>query len=58
VNANYSLNRRYSLYAYVVDWGGFVQNLQRYSPSTPSYAKPTRWPELGLGSSLGIRGSF
>jgi hypothetical protein len=58
VNANYSLNRRYSLYASVVDWGGFVQNLQRYSPSTPNYAKPTRWQELGSYSNLGIRGSF
>ncbi|OYU73332.1 MAG: hypothetical protein CFE32_21225, partial [Alphaproteobacteria bacterium PA3] len=58
VNATYSLNRRYTLYASVVDWGGFVQDLQRYSPSTPDYAKPTRWQELGFYTNIGIRGTF
>jgi predicted porin len=58
VNATYSLSKRYSLYASVVDWGGFVQDLQRYSPSTPDYAKPTRWQELGFYTNVGIRGSF
>jgi TonB-dependent receptor len=58
VNATYSLTRRYSLYASVVDWGGFVQNLQRYSPTTPDYAKPTRWQELGFYTNIGVRGSF
>ncbi len=58
VNATYSLTRRYSLYASVVDWGGFVQNLQRFSPTTPEYARPTRWQELGFYTNIGIRGSF
>ena len=58
VNATYSLTRRYSVYASVVDWGGFVQDLQRYSPTTPDYAKPTRWQELGFYTNIGIRGSF
>ncbi len=58
VNATYTLNRRYSVYASVVDWGGFVQDLQRYSPTTPDYAKPTRWQELGFYTNIGIRGSF
>ncbi|MBI5768625.1 MAG: TonB-dependent receptor [Verrucomicrobia bacterium] len=58
VNVNYSLTKRYSLYASLVDWGGFVQNLQRYSPTTPDYAKPTRWQELGYYTNVGIRGSF
>ncbi len=58
VNATYSLTRRYSLYASVVDLGGFVQDLQRYSPSTPDYAKPTRWQELGYYINLGVRGTF
>jgi len=58
VNATYSLTRRYSLYASVVDWGGFVQNLQRFSPTTPEYARPTRWQELGFYINLGVRGSF
>ncbi len=58
INATYSLTRRYSLYASVVDLGGFVQDLQRYSPTTPDYAKPTRWQELGFYTNIGIRGSF
>lgn len=58
VNAAYSLSRRYSLYASVVDWGGFVQDLQRYAPGTPDYAKPTRWQELGFYTNVGIRGTF
>ncbi len=58
VNATYSLTRRYALYASIVDWGGFVQDLQRYAPTTPDYAKPTRWQELGFYTNIGIRGSF
>jgi len=58
VNATYSLTRRYSLYASVVDWGGFVQDLQRYSPTTPDYAKSTRWQELGFYLNIGVRGTF
>jgi hypothetical protein len=58
VNATYSLSRRYMLYASVVDWGGFVQDLQRYSPTTPDYAKPTRWQELGFYTNIGVRGTF
>jgi hypothetical protein len=42
----------------VVDWGGFVQDLQRYAPGTPDYAKPTRWQELGFYTNVGVRGSF
>lgn len=58
VNATYSLTRRYSLYASVVDWGGFVQNLQRFAPTTPEYARPTRWQELGFYTNIGVRGTF
>ena len=58
VNATYNLTRRYALYASVVDWGGFVQDLQRYAPGTPDYAKPTRWQELGFYTNVGVRGSF
>jgi hypothetical protein len=42
----------------VVDWGGFVQNLQRFAPTTPEYARPTRWQELGFYINLGLRGSY
>ena len=58
LNATYSLTRRYSLYASLVDLGGFVQNNQRYAPNTPDYAKPTRWQELGFYTNVGVRGSF
>ncbi|MEY2880011.1 MAG: hypothetical protein RLZZ15_2391, partial [Verrucomicrobiota bacterium] len=58
VNATYSLTRRYSLYASVVDWGGFTQNLQRYAANTPEYARPTRWQELGFYTNIGVRGTF
>jgi hypothetical protein len=35
-----------------------VQDLQRYAPGTPDYAKPTRWQELGFYTNVGIRGTF
>ncbi len=57
-NVTYQLTRRYTLYASVVDWGGFVQNLQRYAPGTPEYARPTRWQELGFYTNIGVRGTF
>ena len=58
VNATYALSRRYSLYASLVDWGGFVQDLRRYSPTTPYYAQPTRRQELGYYTNIGVRGNF
>ena len=58
LNGQYSLSPRYALYASVVDLGGFVQNQQRYAPSTPEYAKGQRWQELGFYTNVGIRGSF
>jgi TonB-dependent receptor len=58
LSAQYSLSRRYSLYASVVDLGGFVQNQQRYAPSTPAYARGQRWQELGYYTNVGVRGSF
>lgn len=58
VNATYSLTQRYSLYASLVDWGGFVQNLQRYSATTPAYARPTRWQELGYYTNVGVRATY
>ena len=58
VNGTYSLSRRYSVYASIVDLGGFVQSNQRYAPSTPEYAKGTRWQDFGFYTNVGIRGSF
>ncbi|MBC7369318.1 MAG: TonB-dependent receptor [Undibacterium sp.] len=58
LNAQYSLSKHYSLYGSVVDLGGFVQNLQRYAPNTPDYAKGMRRQELGFYTNTGIRGEF
>ncbi|MES2691964.1 MAG: TonB-dependent receptor [Verrucomicrobiota bacterium] len=55
---NYALTRRYQLYASATDIGGFTQNLQRYSPTTPDYAKGQRWQELGFYTNIGVRGTF
>ncbi len=58
LNATYSINRRYSVYVSLVDLGGFTQDLQRYAPTTPAYARPTRWQELGNYYNIGVRGTF
>lgn len=58
INAQVSLTRRYSVYASVVDLGGFVQNQQRYAPTTPDYAKGQRWQELGYYTNVGVRGTY
>jgi hypothetical protein len=57
-DATYSLTHRYTLYTSVLDLGGFVQNLQRYAPNTPDYAKGTRRQELGFYTNIGVRGTF
>jgi hypothetical protein len=57
-DATYSLSRGYTIYASVMDLNGFVQNLQRYAPNTPDYAKGTRRQELGFYTNIGVRGSF
>lgn len=57
-NVQYSLTKRYSLYASATDIGGFVQNLQRYAPNTPEYARKQRWQELGFYTNIGVRATF
>jgi iron complex outermembrane receptor protein len=57
-NIQYSLTKRYSLYASATDIGGFVQNLQRYAPDTPEYARKQRWQELGFYTNIGVRATF
>jgi TonB-dependent receptor len=58
VNAQYSLNKNYSIYAAIDDLGGFVQNLERYAPNTPKYARGNRLQELGFYYKFGLRGTF
>ena len=57
-NAQYSLSKRYSLYISATDVGGFVQDLQRYAPNTPEYARGQRWQELGFYTNIGVRATF
>lgn len=58
LTVNYALTKRYALYASATDIGGFTQDLQRYSPTTPDYAKKQRWQELGFYTNLGVRATF
>lgn len=58
INAQYSLTKRYSLYASVNDLGGFVQEQQRYAADTPEYARGNRFQELGFYYVFGLRGTF
>jgi iron complex outermembrane recepter protein len=55
---NVALSRRFALYASATDIGGFVQDLQRYAPNTPDYAKKQRWQELGFYTNIGVRATF
>ena len=57
-NAQYSLTKRYSVYASATDIGGFEQNLRRYAPTTPEYARGQRMQELGYYITLGVRGTL
>ncbi|HRE79479.1 MAG TPA: hypothetical protein PLN52_00460, partial [Opitutaceae bacterium] len=58
VNAQYSINPRCALYFSISDLGGFVQDLRRYAPTTPEYARSQRRQELGFYTTIGVRGSF
>lgn len=58
LDATYDIMRRYTIYASVMDLGGFVQNLQRYAPNTPDYAKGMRRQELGFYTNIGVRATF
>jgi outer membrane receptor protein involved in Fe transport len=58
LDATYDLTRRYTIYASVMDLNGFVQNLQRYAPNTPGYAKGMRRQELGFYTNIGVRATF
>lgn len=55
---NYALSKRLALYASATDIGGFVQDLERYAPNTPDYAKNQRWQELGFYTNIGVRATF
>lgn len=58
LSAQYSFSKRYAVYLSIVDMTGFVQDLRRYAPDTPDYAKSSRLQELGYFTTIGIRGTF
>lgn len=58
VAAQYSFSKRYAVYLSIVDVTGYVQDLRRYAPDTPDYAKSSRLQELGYFTTIGIRGTF
>jgi iron complex outermembrane receptor protein len=58
VSAQYSFSKRYSVYLSIVDATGYVQDLRRYAPNTPEYAKSSRLQELGYFTTIGVRGTF
>ena len=58
VNAEYSLNRRLSLFSSISDIGGFDFRTRRYAPTTPEYARSLRRMKMGSFTTLGIKGSF
>lgn len=59
ISAQYSLTKRFALYASFTDLGGgFNPATLRYAPGTPEYMKPQRYQELGSSIMLGVKGSF
>jgi hypothetical protein len=57
-NAQYRLSKHYSIYASATDIGGFEQNLRRYAPDTPEYARGQRMQELGYYITIVVRDTF
>ena len=58
ITTQYSLSRRYAIYASIMDVGGFDQEQFRYAPGTPDYAKGQRLTKIGTFVTLGIKGTF
>ena len=58
LSLQYVLSKHFSLYYSTMDIGGFLQTTQRYSPSTPSFARDTRRQALGYYNNFGVRGTF
>lgn len=58
ISAQYSVSKRLSVYASIMDLGGFELLNRQYAASTPEYARGNRIQELGYYTTLGIKGSF
>jgi len=57
LSAEYSLHRRCSVYASVLDFD-LVSNSLRYAPGTPDFARNVRLVKGGYYTAIGFRGSF
>lgn len=58
IDGEFSLNRRISIFATVMDIGGYDFKTLRYAPNTPDYAKGLRIMRMGSFTTLGIKGKF
>jgi iron complex outermembrane receptor protein len=58
LGAEYSLNKRISIFASLANIGGLESSSLRYAPTTPGYAKITRFQDLGSTLTFGIKGEF
>ena len=58
LSAQYSFNRRISLYGTIQDIGGFTAGERQYAPGTPEYAKTTRYVTIPATYTLGLKGEF
>jgi hypothetical protein len=58
ISAQYSINKRLSIHASVMDLGGFEVVGRQYAPETPEYARDNNIQQLGYYTTIGIRGSF
>ena len=58
VSTQYSLSRRFALYATFNDIGGGTRGTLRFAPSTPEFARRTAFNETGWYSTAGVKGEF
>ena len=58
LSAQYSLTRRFAVYALISDLTPPISKTLRYAPQTPDFAKRFRYTSLDYYTTIGIKGSF
>lgn len=58
INGEYSFSKRYSIFASAADLGRREAGDMRFAPSTPDYARYTRYQLLGYYIMFGVKGTF
>ncbi|HRE82583.1 MAG TPA: TonB-dependent receptor [Opitutaceae bacterium] len=58
LNGEYSFSKRYSVFASAADLGRREAGDMRFAPSTPDYARYTRYQLLGYYIMFGVKGTF